>query len=112
MKILNPIHERIKNIVEKGKTKKSEFVFYKFRFEDITFDMNMNNDAKNLLEHAFNELGLTEAQLDFIERCALSIAEIDNSKIVKCEHIAEAIQYGAEYHLKDYLTSYLKNILK
>lgn len=112
MKIINPIHSRIKEIVSCGKTKEDEFIFYSFRFEDIKFNMDMDNESKKLLKLAFMELGLTEAQLDFIERCALSIAKLDNKKQVEAVHIAEAIQYGVEYHLKVYMKDYLKSILK
>jgi len=53
----------------------------------------MDEDAASLLKNAFDALGLTGRSYDKILKLALTIADMDESPIIRAEHIAEAIQY-------------------
>lgn len=53
----------------------------------------LSEDCKLLLEKAFNNLGLSARAHNRILKLARTIADLDNSKDIKINHLAEAIQY-------------------
>lgn len=53
----------------------------------------MSDDAKGMLKTAFDKLGLSARAYDRIIKVARTIADLDNSDIIECTHIAEAIRY-------------------
>ena len=53
----------------------------------------INEKSKKILEIAFQKLGLSARAYGKILKVARTIADLDNSKCIKTEHLAEAIQY-------------------
>lgn len=53
----------------------------------------LDNDSKNLMELAFNKLGLSARAYGRILKVARTIADLDKKENIEKEHIAEAIQY-------------------
>ena len=53
----------------------------------------MDNKAQQLLGKAFDKMGLSARAYDRILKVARTIADLDNSEIIKSNHIAEAVQY-------------------
>jgi magnesium chelatase family protein len=51
------------------------------------------DDAQSLLKAAMKQLHLSARAFHRILKLALTIADLDNSDIIKANHIAEAIQY-------------------
>jgi magnesium chelatase family protein len=51
------------------------------------------DDAQSLLKVAMKQLHLSARAFHRILKLALTIADLDNSDIIKANHIAEAIQY-------------------
>lgn len=49
--------------------------------------------AMALLEKAFTKLGLSARAYDKVLRVARTIADLDGSEVVDCEHISQAVQY-------------------
>jgi len=66
------------------------------RFEDITFEEKIDKEAKELLKTALQQLNFNYKELSSIIRVGKTIAELDSSKELKAQHIAEAIQYQTE----------------
>jgi len=95
MKIQNPIRSRIDSILKLTNLSSND-VDYPVSinvFREIKFDISLTPEAYKLFEQAYNELDLTEKQLRVIEELAGAIANLEKSKHVEIEHIAEAIQY-------------------
>lgn len=61
--------------------------------KNISKYCNLDESSKNLLELAFNNLGLSARAYDKILKVARTIADLDLSEGIKEKHIAEAIQY-------------------
>jgi len=53
----------------------------------------LNNDAMNMLKYAINDLNLSARAYDRVLRVARTIADLDESENINCNHISEAIQY-------------------
>jgi magnesium chelatase family protein len=54
---------------------------------------NLSKNAENILENAFNNMGLSGRGYSKILKIARTIADLEGSKIIDETHIAEAIQY-------------------
>ena len=52
-----------------------------------------DEDAMELLRIAYDSMGLSARGYDRIMRVARTIADLDQSEIIRAEHIAEAIQF-------------------
>lgn len=95
MKIENPIKDRLDKILKLTNLNEND-VDYPVSinvFRQIKFDIPLRDESIKLLESAFNELDLSEKQLRSIEELAGAIANLEKSKFVEMEHMAEAIQY-------------------
>lgn len=53
----------------------------------------LDNDSAELMKRAFDVFGLTARSYDRILKVARTIADLDGSKEIRAEHVAEAIQY-------------------
>jgi magnesium chelatase family protein len=49
--------------------------------------------GREILKQAMTELGLSARAYDKIRRVARTIADIDGSELVQCQHVSEAVQY-------------------
>jgi predicted ATPase with chaperone activity len=58
-------------------------------FTDLTLDQH----SSNLLKCAVSELGLTPEERDTVVRVARTIANLDDYKEIRVEHVSEAINY-------------------
>lgn len=59
-------------------------------FEDVCV---MDDKANRILKAAFDRLGMTARAYDRIMKVARTIADLDNSDIIRASHISEAVQY-------------------
>lgn len=90
----NPLLERQKELQKTGLCNFSDFTPLKnYKFQDFTFKFNMSNEAKKLLERAYNHFNLKLNQLERIEKITLAILKLEKCNIAEVYHIAEAIQY-------------------
>lgn len=53
----------------------------------------ISEDANQLLKKAFDSMGLSARAYDRILKVARTIADLDNSTLIKSDHVAEAVQY-------------------
>ncbi len=64
----------------------------------------MEDKAKNLMKKSFEKMGLSARAYDRILKVARTIADLDESEIIKSSHLAEAVQYRSmdrKYWLKE-----------
>lgn len=61
--------------------------------KDIEKYCNLNSEGLKLLKTAMERLSLSARAFDRIKKVSRTIADLDNSKEIKTEHLAEAIQY-------------------
>ena len=54
---------------------------------------HVEDAAQSLLQAAMNQLHLSARAFHRILKLALSIADLENSDIIKAHHVAEAVQY-------------------
>lgn len=53
----------------------------------------MTKSANTLLESAFNKLGLSARSFDRLLKVARTLADLDNTKLIDAQHIAQAIKF-------------------
>jgi len=56
---------------------------------------NLSDESAQLMKDAFETMGLTARSYDRILKVARTVADLDGSKTIEPQHIAEAIQYRA-----------------
>jgi len=61
--------------------------------KDIETYCKLNDEGLNLLKRAMERLSLSARAFDRIKKVSRTIADLDDSREIKSEHIAEAIQY-------------------
>lgn len=53
----------------------------------------IDDEAEQMLKSAFESMGMTARAYDRVLKVARTIADLDNSEIIKSDHILEAVQY-------------------
>jgi magnesium chelatase family protein len=61
--------------------------------EELRRYCDLSDDCAELMRQAFDAFGLTARSYDRIVKVARTIADLEGSEEIACEHIAEAIQY-------------------
>lgn len=57
-----------------------------------------SDNGRQLLKVAVDRLNLSLKDIERIEKISIAIAQLENSDVVKLEHLAEAIQYRSYYN--------------
>ena len=60
---------------------------------DIRYNCVIDDESDQMLKLAFEVYGLTARSYDRILKVARTIADLEGSKDIKSDHVAEAIQY-------------------
>jgi magnesium chelatase family protein len=60
---------------------------------ELRYHCVLDDESYDLLKKAFDVFGLTARSYDRILKVARTIADLDGSKDIRAEHVAEAIQY-------------------
>lgn len=92
------------NEIKESVNKARKIQLDRYKFENIHSNSELNSklikkycvltkDCNDLLENAFNKLKLNARAHDRILKLARTIADLDESKDIKINHLAEAIQY-------------------
>ena len=90
----------IKNRVDKARQIQSE----RYKGTSTSCNANINADqfekvcviddeAEQMLRGAFESMGMTARAYDRVLKVARTIADLDNSEVIKSDHILEAVQY-------------------
>ena len=53
----------------------------------------MTNEADSLLRRVFSEMEMSARGYDRVMKVARTVADLDNSELIREEHIMEAVQY-------------------
>ncbi len=85
-----------------NKARKIQSIRYKGTSTNCNANINSNqfekvcvidDEAEKMLKNAFESMGMTARAYDRVLKVARTIADLDNSEIIKAEHILEAVQY-------------------
>jgi len=91
------IRERVTKAreIQSERFKKIETVHYnaQMNVKQIRKFCELNNESKTLLKNAMERLNLSARAYDRILKVSRTIADLENSKEISSNHIAEAIQY-------------------
>ena len=82
-----------RNIQHKRFRKKEIFSNAHMKHKDIKTYCSLDDQCRQLIRSAVEELHLSARSYDRIIKVARTIADLDQEEIIKPEHIAEAIQY-------------------
>lgn len=96
MKINDPIKSRIDDIIKANpecKLDQFNWAVNTNNFERMTWEVEFDREAKNLLKCAIKELNFSEKELNDFENILKGIIKIENVNVAEACHVAEAIQY-------------------
>lgn len=63
--------------------------------EELRQFAQLDKEGQEMLQLAFETLGLSARAYDRIEKVAMTIADLDGASLVDAAHVAEAIGYRA-----------------
>ena len=67
---------------------------------DLDAYCQLDEDGQKLMRGAFSRLGLTARSYNRILRVARTIADLDGSRMIRANHLAEALQYRPPLYLR------------